>query len=102
MRLVKYYIIAVVFVAAGKLSAQELDHTQYYLNLPGVNPGFTGYEDYVDTRFSFRQGWNDFTVKNNYSFASAYTSLNNSVRTALTTNTLRLSNPEAFKQVQTE
>lgn len=83
-------------------SAQELDHTQYYLNLPGINAGFTGIEDYMDTRFSFRQGWNDFAVKNNYTFVSAYGALNNSARNALTNNTLRLSNPEAFRQLQDE
>lgn len=95
-------IISTVFMvgAFANIFAQDLDHTQYYLNLPGVNPGFTGIEDYMDTRFSFRQGWNDFAVKNNYTFVSAYGALNNSVRNALKNNTLRLSNPEAFQQVQ--
>jgi type IX secretion system PorP/SprF family membrane protein len=102
MRSAKFYIVAFFLVATANLFAQELDHTQYYLNLPGINAGFTGIEDYVDTRFSFRQGWNDFTVKNNYTFASAYGTLNNFARTALTNNTLRLSNPEAFKQIQNE
>lgn len=102
MRALKLLIILTFVGFATRLSAQDLDHTQYYLNLPGVNPGFTGIEDYMDTRFSFRQGWNDFAVKNNYTFISAYGALKNFSRNALSNNTLRLSNPEAFRQVQTE
>lgn len=82
--------------------AQELDHTQYYLNLPGTNPAFTGIEDYLDTRASFRQGWNDFTVKNNFIYLSAYGTLNSSSRAALTNNTLRTSDPEGFKKIQAD
>lgn len=97
----KYLAVVFLFVAASA-SAQDIDHTQFYLNLPGSNPGFTGIEDYMDTRFSFRQGWNDFAVKNSYTFVSAYGALNNFARNALTNNTLRLSNPDAFRQVQNE
>jgi len=102
MKAVRLLFTILLIGIAASVSAQELDHTQYYLNLPGINAGFTGIEDYMDTRFSFRQGWNDFAVKNNYTFVSAYGALNNFARNALSNNTLRLSNPEAFKQVQNE
>jgi len=102
MRVARFLVFLLFVCVSSRLSAQDLDHTQYYLNLPGINPGFTGIEDYMDTRFSFRQGWNDFAVKNNYTFVSAYGALNNFARNALSNNTLRLSNPEAFKQVQNE
>ncbi len=97
-----YIFVAIFACCSLVVHGQEIDHSQYYLNLPGTNAGFTGIEDYMDTRFSFRQGWNDFAVKNNYSFVSAYGALNNFARTALTNNTLRLSDPEGFKQVQNE
>lgn len=100
MRALRFIFTVVLIGSFARVSAQDIDHTQYYLNLPGINPGFTGIEDYMDTRFSFRQGWNDFAVKNNYTFVSAYGALNNSVRNALKNNTLRLSNPEAFQQLQ--
>ncbi len=100
MRTIRTIFTVALISIAYSASAQELDHTQYYLNLPGINAGFTGIEDYMDTRFSFRQGWNDFAVKNNYTFVSAYGALNNVSRNALTNNTLRLSNPEAFRQLQ--
>lgn len=103
IRSLRISLLLVVALATGtSLHAQEIDHTQYYLNLPGINPGFTGIEDYLDTRLSFRQGWNDFAVKNNYMFVSAYGALNNAGRGALTNNTLRISDPEAFRNIQSE
>ncbi|MEI9917762.1 MAG: PorP/SprF family type IX secretion system membrane protein [Bacteroidota bacterium] len=85
----KALVFVVTLLTIGFAHAQEVDHTQYFLNLPGINPAFTGIEDFLDARASFRQGWNNFNVKNNYSFASAYGALNNTSRTALTNNTLR-------------
>jgi type IX secretion system PorP/SprF family membrane protein len=98
----KIYIAFVVALSLGCVTAnaQEIEHTQYYLNLPGVNPAFTGIEEYVDTRVSYRQGWNDFAVKNNYSFVSAYGPLGNIRRAALTNNSLRLSDPTAYSDTQ--
>ncbi len=93
------FLVALSFIAPWS-AAQEIDHTQYYLNLPGVNPAFTGMEEYLDLRFSHRQGFNDFAVKNNYSFVSGYTTLNKSARTALTNNAPRMSNPAGFEKLQ--
>jgi type IX secretion system PorP/SprF family membrane protein len=89
MRKAFVHTLIFVAIACGQAHAQEVDHTQYFLNLPGINPAFTGIEDYLDARVSFRQGWNNFNVKNTYSFASAYGALNNAPRAALTNNTLR-------------
>jgi len=102
MRLKQNILIIIVAFSAIALSAkgQSVDFTQYYLNNAGNNPGYTGSEDFLDTKLSFRQGWNSFNITNNYVYASAYTSLNNSKRGILRQNGLRLSDPEILNQVQ--
>jgi len=99
------YLIAIGFCAVLLLCnriahAQEVDYTQYYLNLAGVNPGFTGMEDYVDLKMGYRQGGNEFGVKNNNVFVSIYGALGASSQLALKRNALRISNLEAFEQLQ--
>src|SRR5258708_7056059 len=80
--------------------AQEIDYTQYYLNLAGVNAGFTGMEDYLDLKMAYRIGGNDFGVKNNNVFVSAYGALGTSAQLALKRNSLRISNLGAFEEIQ--
>src|SRR6266850_8614626 len=80
--------------------AQEVDYTQYYLNLAGVNAGFTGMEDYLDLKMAYRQGGNTFGVKNNNVFVSAYGALGASRRLSIKRNSLRISNYDAFEQLQ--
>ncbi|MEJ0032732.1 MAG: TonB-dependent receptor [Bacteroidota bacterium] len=101
MRLKKKILFAFI-VATSIISAkaQSVDFTQYYLNNAGSNPGYTGSEEFLDTKMSFRQGWNTFGIRNNYVYASAYTSLNNSKRGILRQNGLRLSDPEILSKVQ--
>src|SRR5882757_6755627 len=79
--------------------AQEIDYTQYYLNLAGVNAGFTGMEDYLDLKMAYRQGGNAFGVKNNNVFVSAYGALGASRRLSIKRNSLRISNYDAFEQL---
>src|SRR5258706_12908021 len=78
--------------------AQEIDYTQYYLNLAGVNAGFTGMEDYLDLKMAYRIGGNDFGVKNSNVFVSAYSALGASKQASLKRNSLRISNLEAFEE----
>ena len=102
MRLNKNILFFAIILSVIALSAkgQSVDFTQYYLNNAGSNPGYTGAEDFLDTKFSFRQGWNGFGIRNNYVYASAYSSLNNSKRGILRQNGLHLSDPEILRKVQ--
>jgi len=81
---------------------QEDDFTQYYLNLPGVNTGFTGMDDFLDLKTGLREGWNNFGVKNNNLYLSAYGALNSASRSGRRNNSLRLSNPQLFDEIQRE
>jgi type IX secretion system PorP/SprF family membrane protein len=90
----------VLFLSVRSAHAQEIDFTQYYLNLAGVNAGFTGMEDYVDLKLAYRQGGNDFGVKNSNVFVSAYGALGARSQQSLKKNSLRISNMEAFEQLQ--
>ncbi len=95
------FIVTVVSVIAStSLLAQENDYTQYYANMPAVNPGFTGMEDYLDLRFGVREGWNNFGIKNNNLFLSAYGALNSKSRSGKRNNSLRISNPQLLDEIQ--
>ncbi|MBL6448916.1 PorP/SprF family type IX secretion system membrane protein [Fulvivirga sp. 29W222] len=78
---------------------QQQTFTQYYLNLPSVNPGFTGMEPYLDVKSAFRQRWNGFEDKNNSIYLSGYASLGRTSPTVFKNNSLRISSPEAYDKV---
>ena len=82
---------ALLMLSIRIVHAQEIDYTQYYLNMAGVNAGFTGMEDYVDLKMAYRQGGNDFGVKNNNVFIAVYGALGASRQLALKRNSLRIS-----------
>jgi type IX secretion system PorP/SprF family membrane protein len=71
--------------------AQELTSSQYYSNLPNINPAFTGIDEFLDLKMGFYQGWNSFDIKNNNFYVSAYSSLNSSQRNSVRNNALRIS-----------
>lgn len=87
-------------VASSSLLAQENDYTQYYINMPAINPGFTGMEDYFDLRVGVREGWNSFGIKNNNLFLSTYGALNSKSRSGKRNNSLRISNPQLLDEIQ--
>lgn len=95
------YTIALILAGYGAF-AQENDFTQYHLNLPAINPGFTGMNEYMDLRSGIREGWNNFGIKNNNGYFSAYTALGNASRSGRKNNSLRISNPGLFDEIQTD
>ena len=82
-----------------RVQAQENDNTQYYVNLPAFNPGFTGTEDYWDFKASFRQSWNNFSDENNNFYASLYGVIGTTSPTAFKNNSLRISDPYAYDRL---
>jgi len=91
-------VVLLCFDAKG----QEDDYTQYYLNLPAVNAGFTGMDDFLDVKSGVREGWNNFGIKNNNLYLSAYGALNSASRSGRRNNSLRLSNPKVFDDIQND
>lgn len=78
-------------------SAQEFISSQYYSNLPTVNPGFTGIDDHLDLKVSANQGWNSFNITNNNVYVSVFGSLNSSRRALVNNNSLRVSSSASQK-----
>ncbi len=93
---------ATVLLLCLDAKGQEDDYTQYYLNLPAVNAGFTGMDDFLDVKSGVREGWNNFGIKNNNLYLSAYGALNSASRSGRRNNSLRLSNPEVFDEIQND
>lgn len=91
------FLLSLLF--ANTVHAQEVEYTQYYLNLAGVNSGFTGIEDYVDVKVGVRQGWNNFGEKSSNVFLSAYGTIKNSNLSPLKNSSLRLSNPDYVNKI---
>lgn len=103
--LVKLYrglaLVVFIFYATPSV-AQEDDYTQYYLNLPAVNPAFTGMDDFFGLNAGVREGWNNFGIKNDNSFFSFFGALNNGSRSGRRNNALRTSDPTIFESIQQE
>ncbi|MBL7872717.1 MAG: PorP/SprF family type IX secretion system membrane protein [Cyclobacteriaceae bacterium] len=97
---VKILIVLCCGILSHSLVAQENDYTQYYANMPAVNAGFTGMEDYFDLRMGVREGWNSFGIKDSNLFLSAYGTLNSKSRAGKRNNSLRISNPTLFNEIQ--
>jgi len=102
--LLKPLISIAICLSMGILctNAQENIFTQYYLNMPGVNAGFTGLEDYLDLKVGVREGWNNFGVKDNNVYLSAYGALGSLNRSGRRSNSLRVSDPGKFERNKTE
>lgn len=83
------------------VDAQDFLSSQYYSNLPVVNPGFTGIDDFTDVKLSGYQGWNSFNISNNNVYASVFSSLNNSQQITIKNNALRLSTT-AYRQMESQ
>lgn len=94
------YLVLLLLYSNRPALAQQSEFTQYYLNIPATNAGFTGVEDYLDLKSGFRQGWNDFNIKNNNVYLSAYGILSKKNKSGTTNNTLRTSDPSAYKAIQ--
>lgn len=91
--------IYIIGVWNSNALAQDIDFTQYYLNVATSNAAFTGVEDYIDIKAGFRQSWNDFNVKNSSLYLSGYGIISKVNRVTVSNNTLRTSNPLAYKQM---
>jgi type IX secretion system PorP/SprF family membrane protein len=82
--------------------AQEDDFTQYYLNLPAVNPAFTGIDDFFALNAGVREGWNNYGIQNDNSYVSFFGALGNGKRSGRRNNALRTSDPSMFETIQQE
>lgn len=95
-------VVAFVFLSVYQSAAQENDYTQYYVTLPTVNSGFTGMDDYFNLNTGVREGWNNFGVENNNLYLSAFGALNSAKRSGRINNSLRLSSPKIFEEMQSD
>ncbi|MBX2963585.1 MAG: PorP/SprF family type IX secretion system membrane protein [Cyclobacteriaceae bacterium] len=96
-------LVLITFVFNGILTfAQEDDYTQYYLNLPAVNPAFTGMDDFFVLNAGVREGWNNYGIQNDNSYLSFFGALNKGNRSGRRNNTLRTSDPTIFEAIQNE
>ncbi|MBX2966256.1 MAG: PorP/SprF family type IX secretion system membrane protein [Cyclobacteriaceae bacterium] len=94
-------LCACAFIAIQAV-AQEDDFTQYYLNLPAVNPAFTGMDDFFSLNAGVREGWNNYGIQNDNSYFSFFGALNNGSRSGRRNNALRTSDPTIFETIQQE
>jgi type IX secretion system PorP/SprF family membrane protein len=98
----RFFFIFLLIALGYRGLAQENDFTQYYLNLPSINPAFSGMTEYMDLRSGVREGWNNFGIKNSNMYLSAYTALGNATRSGRRNNSLRISNPGLLDKIQAD
>jgi len=100
MSVAKYIWLSILLGMAYSSSGQQSNFSQNYLNLPMINAGFTGIEDFLDFKAGGRQGWNDFNDQNNSVFISAFGSLNKPLKQMITNNAMRVSDPSVYKEMR--
>lgn len=75
---------------------QKPSFTQYFLNLPSINPSFTGFEPFLDVKSAYRQRWNNFTEDNSSFFLGMYGAIGKTSPTSYKNNAPRISNPRLY------
>lgn len=100
----QFYKILILFLLSSFLQysvyAQQLSYSQYFINLTAENPGFTGYEDYLDFKLGSRLGWSDFSDTNSSVFVSANSTLNKPLKQMARNNMLRISDLSALDKLK--
>ncbi|MTI20254.1 type IX secretion system membrane protein PorP/SprF [Fulvivirga sp. RKSG066] len=100
MKIGKSIILVTAFLGYSvSVLAQQLDYSQYYVNLPTTNPGFTGIDDFLDLKAGVREGWNDFDDDNTSAYISAFGTLNKPLKHMIRSNSLRISDPGMFNKI---
>ncbi|MTI38320.1 PorP/SprF family type IX secretion system membrane protein [Fulvivirga lutimaris] len=95
-------ILGLFVVLYGNVIGQQQEvYTQYFTNLPNINAGFAGVEDYMDLTLGFRQGWNDFESDNSSVFLSIYSPLTKPITATTKNNSLRISDPSILNKLKT-
>jgi type IX secretion system PorP/SprF family membrane protein len=96
-----FVVCGICFFASLDASAQQLGYSQYFINLPSENAGFTGIEDFLDFKLGSKQGWSDFSDVNSSVFVSAYGMLNKPLKQMVKNNALRVGDPSSFDKIIT-
>jgi type IX secretion system PorP/SprF family membrane protein len=96
-----FTICSLALLSSLIASAQQLGYSQYFINLPSENPGFTGIDDFLDFKVGSRQGWNDFSESNSSMFVSAFGMLNKPLKQIVKNNALRISDNSLFDKIRT-
>lgn len=102
MRTEAYRILIFIvsfLLQVGNCQSQDLEYTQYYLNLPGLNAGFTGIEDFWDLKMSFQQSANNFNAPNKSLYISSYGTVNSDFKSSMKNNSLRTSDPNSYNEI---
>jgi type IX secretion system PorP/SprF family membrane protein len=101
-KLYRSLVLLACIVCGIETVAQEDDYTQYYLNLPAVNPAFTGMDDFFSLHAGVREGWNSYGIQNDNSYLSFFGALSKGRRSGRRNNALRTSDPAIFESIQHE
>ena len=81
---------------------QPLRFSQYFQNTVTVNPAVTGLEDFMDVKVGYRQQWTGLTSSPQTFYLSAHAPLSAKPgEFTYRNNALRISDPEAFDQLET-
>jgi type IX secretion system PorP/SprF family membrane protein len=90
-------IIIVSLLLNVMLAAAQVTETeQYYINLPGQNPAFTGIDNFWDLQLRYRQTWSQFDNNPSIISAALYGKIGQSNPEVYRNNSIRVSNPDLF------
>lgn len=87
--------LILVFCCASVL-AQVPEADQYYINLPGQNPAFTGVDNFLDLQLRYRKTWSQFGSNPSILGASLYGKIGKAGADVYRNNSFRVSDPTIY------
>ena len=90
-------LLALIFSFCGVVAlAQVPEADQYYINLPGQNPAFTGIDNFLDVQLRYRKTWSQFGNNPSIVGASLYGKIGKAGADVFKNNSFRVSDPSIY------
>jgi type IX secretion system PorP/SprF family membrane protein len=89
--------LALIFTFyCARLLAQVPEADQYYINLPGQNPAFTGIDNFLDLQLRYRKTWSQFGSNPSIVGAALYGKIGKAGADVYRNNSFRVSDPTIY------
>jgi type IX secretion system PorP/SprF family membrane protein len=86
----------ILSLCCASVLAQVPEADQYYVNLPGQNPAFTGIDNFLDLQLRYRKTWSQFGSNPSIVGAALYGKIGKAGADVYRNNSFRVSDPTIY------
>jgi type IX secretion system PorP/SprF family membrane protein len=99
--------IILIIIACFALSSlahgqQYIQQSQFFNNLQGINPAYSGWKNSIEVRSGYRKEWANFEGSPESYFMTFHIPINNPDEPKFTNYSLRMSDPELYREMVKE